>query len=437
MEVAPITRLDTDLDWGFTTYYDPELDMEIDVGGPWRIDCWPRQGEVTVTLKDGRTIACPADELYDALEEALGYPVNIWWETDENPDDTWGPGDHTATFHVGGVAAEYTVTVIEDPIAFVEVAPITRLETNLSGWTDYYDEAIDDWVDPGYRWRIDCWPGEITVTMKDGETFTGEPWELYDAISEAYGVYPDIGWDSDERPDDIWGPGEHTAVFQIGGAEAEYAVTVIESPIASIEVAPLTLRLCDTYVADGYYDVDNDEWVEVDWERFDCFPAEITVTMKDGESFTCHPDEINGFLDDYVPGGYLDFWWDNDETPDNPWGVGEHEAALYANGEWHPYTVTVVPCPTVKLAADGATAKLEGDYAGLYVRLALVLQLNDGKSGLYVTQGAINKDGTVVMPAFYVPGLTVRGVNVALVRSLDEIPSSTPRVISSDFQYAS
>ena len=52
----------------------------------------------------------------------------------------------------------------------------------------------------------------------------------------------------------------------------------------------------------------------------------------------------------------------------------------------------------------------------------------DGVSGLYVTQGVINNDGTIIIPVFRVPGLTVTGVNVALVSSLADITSPTPEV---------
>lgn len=320
VEVGDVTRLETD------TFYGRWVDDDTgEVTGPYEFtNVWPNS--VHVVMKDGREFVGGLEEVWDLLYETYEYGFSYAWGDIENwtPGELLGPGDHTVTFYVGNAFTTYTVTVIEDPVASVEVAPITRYDTDLDGWTGYYDAELDQMIDVGEPWRIDCWPrqAEVAVTLKDGRTIACPADELEEKLEEAVGYPLLIWWDSDENPGDIWGPGDHTATLQVGGVVAEYAVTV-------------------------------------------------------------------------------------------------------------------VPSPTVKLAADGATAKLEGDYTGLYVRVALVLQLNDGKSGLYVTQGAINKDGTVVMPAFYVPGLTVRGVNVALVRSLDEIPSSTPRVISSDFQYAS
>ena len=53
--------------------------------------------------------------------------------------------------------------------------------------------------------------------------------------------------------------------------------------------------------------------------------------------------------------------------------------------------------------------------------MALILD-NGGVTGLYVTQAWINENGTIIVPEFMVPGLTVKGVNVALVPTLDDNP---------------
>ena len=65
--------------------------------------------------------------------------------------------------------------------------------------------------------------------------------------------------------------------------------------------------------------------------------------------------------------------------------------------------------------------------------MALVIQ-NGSSTGLYVTQATINPDGTIVIPSFMVPGLTVKGINVALVPTLADISSATPSVKASDFK---
>ena len=88
--------------------------------------------------------------------------------------------------------------------------------------------------------------------------------------------------------------------------------------------------------------------------------------------------------------------------------------------------------PAVVLSRDGTSARFVGDITGLYIRIALVLDM-DGVSGLYVMQGALNENGLAVIPAFALPGFTVRGVSVVLTRSLEDLSSGTPTPVASDF----
>lgn len=87
---------------------------------------------------------------------------------------------------------------------------------------------------------------------------------------------------------------------------------------------------------------------------------------------------------------------------------------------------------SVALTKDGSVAVVTGPYEDLYVRIALVIDM-DGVSGLYVTQGVLNDGGVIVVPEFAVPGLTVTGVNVALVPDAGDISTPEPMVMASDF----
>ena len=94
---------------------------------------------------------------------------------------------------------------------------------------------------------------------------------------------------------------------------------------------------------------------------------------------------------------------------------------------------TAAPTPagevSISFSPDGRTAVVAGDWTGLYARVALILD-NSGVTGLYVTQCVINDSGTIIIPTFMIPGLTVKGVNVALVTTLEEIPSPAPRPVA-------
>ena len=103
---------------------------------------------------------------------------------------------------------------------------------------------------------------------------------------------------------------------------------------------------------------------------------------------------------------------------------------------------TAVPTPvplTITIDEDGKYATVTGDFSELYARVALVVD-NAGTSGLYLTQVPINdegENGTIVVPAFQIPGLKVVGVNVSLVASLDEITSPQPKPLATDSHFFS
>ena len=94
---------------------------------------------------------------------------------------------------------------------------------------------------------------------------------------------------------------------------------------------------------------------------------------------------------------------------------------------------TAEPEADIVFLADGMTAVVTGEYAGLYVRVALIVDTR-GQSGLYVTQVEIKGDGTVVIPTLPLPGMNVRGVNIALVRTPEDIQKSTLDPVASVFR---
>lgn len=125
-------------------------------------------------------------------------------------------------------------------------------------------------------------------------------------------------------------------------------------------------------------------------------------------------------------------WFDENGLPVDPAAITVTEdRTFYAvlEGEETP---APGPAPAVAIAEDGKTVAVTGDASGLYARVALILD-NGGVSGLYVTQAMINEGGVIVVPQFQVPGLTVKGVSIALVRSLDDIISPKPSVVASAF----
>ena len=102
-------------------------------------------------------------------------------------------------------------------------------------------------------------------------------------------------------------------------------------------------------------------------------------------------------------------------------GDGETQSAEEEAGE-----------PAVTLDDDGRTAVTE-NFTGFRARVSLVLD-NNGVSALLVTEAVINEDGTIVIPAFQVPGVTVTAVCAALVPVGEELVRPDPTVGAYDWR---
>ena len=88
--------------------------------------------------------------------------------------------------------------------------------------------------------------------------------------------------------------------------------------------------------------------------------------------------------------------------------------------------------PVVTLDAEGRSAATES-FAGFRARVSLVLD-NNGVSGLLVTEAVINEDGTILIPLFQVPGVSVMAVCAALVPAGEEPVRPDPTVAAYDWR---
>ena len=123
--------------------------------------------------------------------------------------------------------------------------------------------------------------------------------------------------------------------------------------------------------------------------------------------------------------------WD-DETIDR--GVqfvkdGSADSALSVNIDrgYAPVTVTI---------EDGFNiAKVDNCRPGLYARVAFSVERN-GETGLFIMQCGIDEHGLIDIPTFNVPGLTVKGIGVAIVGSLDDLGAAEFHPVDGAFDLA-
>ena len=124
-------------------------------------------------------------------------------------------------------------------------------------------------------------------------------------------------------------------------------------------------------------------------------------------------------------------WVDEDGNPVDPASLTiTEDRTFYALTTPKP---AIDPEPAIVLNDEGTKAFIPAGYEDLYARVSLVAD-NNGESGLYIAQCGIS-DGVVEIPAFDAPGLTVTGVSVALVRSIEDITSPKPDAVLMSYKF--
>ena len=214
-----------------------------------------------------------------------------------------------------------------------------------------------------------------------------------------------------------------------------------ENPYVFDTMGDVHLKAVFTEVADYYSVTDGADGI---WTRGvdGNYQMSVIRSFQSGEAYLLFKEaEMDGVL--------LKLGTDYDYAPDDGCTAmtfyksfleklepGVHNVILrFATGEAST-TLTVANSaakPTVVIGGDGI-AHITGSFYGLYARAAIVID-NNGSSGLIIAQATINPDGSIVIPVFKVPGLTVKGVNLSLVPTVGDIPSTTPNVVATATQF--
>ncbi len=308
-----------------------EWDVENDT---WIEDAWMfydiEPQCINVTLSDGTTVSGNRWE----IDQQLG--IWIEYESDQSYENPWSVGAHTATIKFNDISSTYTVTIVENPIQSIATDDIEIVESNGS-WRDEWDEETDECIENAWI-EYDIEPENVTVTLKDGSTVSGDRWE----IEEKTGIW--LWCDSDQSWTNPWGVGAHTATIYFGSVSTNYTVTIVESPIQSIAADDIEIIMGNGSWQDEWDEV-NGEYVEKAWMEYDVAPHNVTVTLKDGSTISGSVDHINSVLGS-------DLSYTSDQSWTNPWGVGEHTATICIGKFSATYTVAIVENPIQSIAAD-------------------------------------------------------------------------------------
>ena len=328
-------------DWEYDEFWNDEWDA-FESYYWYRYNIWP--SEVTFYYKNGQSATYNTDELY----ELTGASLQCY--TDQGPLNPWGAGIHKATAEYMGVTCEFVVEIIETPVNRIEVAPMVIVEGTHGEleFDEYYDETTEYWYETTW-YRYNVRPEEFTVYYNDGRVETYEYWDA------EYLTGYELNYSSNQRVENQWGLGTHTATADFMGVSCEYEVTIIETPVERIEVAPQTLiRNCDGYWEEGYWNDDLEEWIEQAWFWYDVTPDEFTVYYKDGTSAVYDVDSA------YDETGYdMEFYDEQDGM--SPWGLGTHTVRASFMGMEFEYEMTVVENPVERIAVKPVTLLYQTD----------------------------------------------------------------------------
>lgn len=338
MSVENINVLNGDTRLEVYTTWNQEIEREEEHSYNRYNAIWPRKLSVTV---DGSTYTGDPDEIRDTLREILGYEPDMHSNDGQSEGNEWVLGEsYPVEFVIEGKSAEYTATVIDNP--FEEVTVVSGC-TVFAGTQEEINENGERFT--GYR----VYPDEIEVKV-NGETYKSKDYPdlfryLGDQVINAcynWGAY------TDQSNDNIWETGEHEATFTVAGISTTFKVNVVENPIKSVTVK-------DKYCFDGcydhrdYYDEENDTHEEFD--AFNVWPDEISVTLNDDTVFTGNPNDVMDKIREKT-GVNLEIHTEDEQTPSLKWGIGDHKAAFVIAGTPYEFNVKVVDIPIQSIEVD-------------------------------------------------------------------------------------
>ena len=299
-------------------------------------DTQPEQ--ITVVYKNGDVFQGDARE----LEELTGERVSC--QDDQSYENRWGLGEHEVTGSFMGVSFTYTIEIIESPIASIYAADVTVLEGDRSRMiTHHENEDGQEWTWMGYEEM----PERLTVVYKNGDVLEDEARLIQDQLDE------DIRCESDQSRDNQWSVGEHEITVSFMGQTCTYRLIIEETPVLSIQAEGAATVIEGTEgFWDGYWDNENQQWVDNTWYRYEVSPQTFTITYKNS-------DVIQGSADDIYRATGERLFFESDQSPERPWGIGEHEMTVSFMGVSCTYPVVIQETPIASISAAGDLTLIE------------------------------------------------------------------------------
>lgn len=296
--------------------------------------------EITITLKNGTTLEKTVE---DESVTVGGVTYRISYTDDQDDDNEWGTGVHKSYVFVGAKSCEINVTVVENPIAELEIKDVeVHAGIDCSSSYDWdYGEDFDEYY----------YTPEFSVKLKNGKTINGE-----DGFVSIDGRWYKLNYEDNQSYKNQWLPGnEYTVTGSVGSVKDDFKVKVKADTIKSIGFKndEITVRQgVDTvWVDDGDYE-------KLDYEKF----TELEITMYDDTVVTA--DEYGDYT---FRGKELPVVFSDDQTKENVWDIGVHTVSVSVWGVTASFNVTVVGTPAESVEINDVSIIVDTHkHAGKY-----------------------------------------------------------------------
>ena len=356
-------------------------------GGQWNeIGYWDENGDwvttgkyyyyyydpqnITITYTDGTVVSGTREEIY---RQTGRWPD---FHAEQNGENQWGIGEHTATIDFMGKSAEYTIRVTESDIQSITASDMTFME-GTGGYYNRYDPSEGELA---YWYYYDCEPDEITVTYKDGSSITGTFEEIY----QQTGYYPELL--TDQSYDAQWSLGTHTVTIAFMGATDTFDVTITPTNVKSIAVEPVTYY----ELTNGWWNEQYDETGRHEYYHYSVYLDKITITYNDDTVVSGTWDEI------YQKTGF-NVYTLYEQNYYNQWGIGTHTVMVCFGGVSTETAVNIVESPLESITVDTVYLE-EGTHGswGRYIEWGYRYHYNPVPENITITY----KDGTVLTGSY-------------------------------------
>ena len=194
--------------------------------------------ELTVNYKDGTSKTYTYSEDDDLWLDEDGKVIDGWPDTNSYQySNHWALGsDNYITVEYMNASVEVPVTIIENPIDYIEVSTEAKLIENNGGylsWDEYYDEEEDEWLEGNYYYYdLEGLPINIDIYYTDStsETITSNTYSGYNGY--------DIWIDTNQSFDNQWSPNNPNMEFTVTylGKTASAKIEMIANPIVDFDI---------------------------------------------------------------------------------------------------------------------------------------------------------------------------------------------------------